>query len=234
MSPTTLSDRPQSAKRTHCPICGAKIARAELSICAYCASPLDLLDRRTEADGEAHKRLLKIREHADYASALAFEPAPGLAAQRANAACARALAVAGLGLALALIAWTVSRPAGAAWTAAQPRPIAVWVLLAVFCLLAARALWKALARGSEAARLRALPVLKRPALVKDRRSVTDVTSWAWRAQTAYYFKLGLEDGLEAEFVYPGRGSDHELLVPGNTGVAYTCGGELIDFRKIKV
>ncbi len=228
MAQATAPTVPSAQKRTHCPICGAKIVRSELSICAYCASPLDLLDKRRPADDDSQKRLEKIRNHPEFGEAMSFEPHDGgtlLAAQtRLKAAVWQALVA--LGLALGL--WFLARGAD---TRPAPWSFLPLGLLVFWSLVSGR---KALSTAAEIRSRRSLPLLRRPALVRDRRSRTGVSTWAWRAQTSYYFQLALEDGIEAEFLFPGRGGDHELLVPGNTGVAYTRGAELIDFRKIKV
>jgi hypothetical protein len=220
------SAAPSSARRTHCPVCGAKIARAELSICSYCASPLDLLERRRDASGDdAGPRLAKLRAHSEFAAALEFTPPDQGLGRRLRSRARGGLALAALGL-LAV---------GAGLARGTPPATGLgWFALGFGLALLLTGGLRLFQAARAGAKRRALPLLRRAALVRDRRSETSVSTWAWRARTAYYFKLALEDGLEAEFVYPGRGGDHELLVPGNTGVAYTRGTELVDFRKLKV
>jgi hypothetical protein len=50
----------------------------------------------------------------------------------------------------------------------------------------------------------------------------------------YFFQLEFADGGSGEFRYPGRGVNHDLLVSGNTGVAFTRGELLVDFLPIRV
>src|SRR5688572_673288 len=65
----------ETAKRTHCPACGAKITRAELSLCSYCGSPLGLIGEQPKAKDEAtSQRLAKMRQHADFEPAMARAP----------------------------------------------------------------------------------------------------------------------------------------------------------------
>jgi hypothetical protein len=74
--------------------------------------------------------------------------------------------------------------------------------------------------------------MKRPALVVSRRSETAVRARGHR--TVYYFQLELGDGSAGEFAYPGRGTSDDLLVAGNTGIAYTRRQTLVAFRSIRV
>ena len=78
----------------------------------------------------------------------------------------------------------------------------------------------------------AVPLLKRPALVTSRRSETSPSGAGYR--TVYFFQLEFADGCSGEFRYPGRGVNHDLLVSGNTGVAFTRGDLLVDFLPIRV
>src|SRR4051794_36353829 len=59
--------------RTHCPNCGARLARQDLSLCAYCATPLQL-DAKPAVDDETVRRLQRLREHAAWPQASALTP----------------------------------------------------------------------------------------------------------------------------------------------------------------
>jgi hypothetical protein len=211
----------ETVRRASCPTCGAKITQAHLSLCAYCGSPLDLGSGRSKVDRATLRRLAAMREHADFAPALAWDPpeGPEARADRRRAAlgvlgAASGVVLAGLGAWLALGA---GRPLG-------------WVALALGAGLTGPA---AVAAAGAARRLRerlALPLMKRPAIVVGRRSETEV---AGAGRTTYFFELEFEDG-GGEFRYPGRGANHDPLVAGNTGVAYTRRQELLAFHPIRV
>jgi hypothetical protein len=74
----------------------------------------------------------------------------------------------------------------------------------------------------------ARPLLRRPAMVVVRRSETDAESGG----TNYWFTLRFDDGAEGEFTWPGQGTSYEPLANGYTGVAYTRGAKLVDFRRL--
>lgn len=204
-----------------CPTCGAPISRPHLSLCAYCGSPLAIGGARSQAkDHAAMRRLAAMREHASFAEAERWSPPDGPqgSAARARARLAAALVLVGGSLAGLALAALGSGVAGASLGAAG---IALALAGLVLWLRAAAVL-----RG-----LRALPVLARPALVLERRSRTSVDGGG---QTVYFYDLMLEDGAVGEYRYPGRGGNQELLVAGNTGMAYTRRDELLAFRLIRV
>lgn len=204
-----------------CPTCGARISRPHLSLCAYCGSPLALGAARSQAkDHAAMKRLAAMREHASFPEAERWSPPDGPqgTAARARMRVAAALALVAVAIAAASLAALGTRPAGL-----------VPLGLAALGLLVALVVW---ARAAGVLRgLRSLPVQARPALVVERRSRTKLDEGG---HTTYYFDLMFEDGAVGEFRYPGRGGNQELLVAGNTGMAYTRRDELLAFRLIRV
>ena len=76
------------------------------------------------------------------------------------------------------------------------------------------------------------PLLKRAAVVLDRRSETEMSGGEGR--TTYYFVMEFADTARGEFRFPGRGATFDLMVNGATGVAYTRGADLLAFKKIRV
>jgi hypothetical protein len=212
MTAETVSE----AVRPTCPTCGAKITQAHLSLCAYCGSPLALGDEKRPKDRATMRRLAQMHEHEDFAEAAAWEPPEGPDTRHARAAVRAGALLAAAGLALCL--------------GAGPWRGWIGVLPALGAALVALGLVR-VARNLAAARAgRRLPLLKRPALVASRRSETD----AARGRTTYWFEVVFEDGSTAELRYPGRGANHDPLVPGNTGLAYTRANELLAFRAIRV
>ena len=213
----------ETATRTHCPTCGARLGRPDLSICAYCTAPLGLEQQKPEPTQTA-ERLGRMLGHDRYPPAMAWEPPPEL---EDDVACVRAARGTGLmvlaaplvvlGILWALVSLRGLAGAWPAWAAA-----ALVFLFGVGLHAAARA---------RLASRRRVPLLKRPALVSSRRSETHIGGGS--TMTTYYFQLEFADS-EGEFDYPGRGPNHELLVTGNTGVAYTRGPRLVAFRQIRV
>jgi len=73
----------------------------------------------------------------------------------------------------------------------------------------------------------ARPLMKRPALVVLRRSEMGV-----QGDSNYYFTLRFDDGSEGEFHRPGLGTMYEPMANGYSGIAYTRGADLVDFRRL--
>lgn len=209
----------ETPTRTHCPTCGARIPRPDLSICSYCTTPLRLDAGTAPRDDATAKRLTKMRAHADFAPAVAWDPPAGLEERKAASRQTVGVVHFAVGVVLASVGVALSLTSPAGLTAA---------FLAVFLFVRGVMLWAGGARRR--AELRSLPLLKRPALVTSRRSETVIDD----GRTIYYFTLQFEDGSEGEFRFPGLGASHDPLVAGNLGVAYTRREELLGFRLIRV
>jgi hypothetical protein len=216
MAETTTAAPP---KRTHCPNCGAKIHRQDMSNCLYCAMPFDFVEKAEEQKRPSalQARLKRMREHADFEVAAAWVPPAEEDLERGPRAIRWGLALVALG-GLLLLWGATGEGLG-------------WGRLLLGVALAAPGV-NLLVKGMAVRRERMrLPLLKRPALVSDRRSET---SLGWMdGKTVYYFQLEMEDG-GGEFRYPGRGTQDDLLVKGLTGLAYTRGDVLLAFKTIKV
>jgi hypothetical protein len=72
-------------------------------------------------------------------------------------------------------------------------------------------------------------MLKRPARVLDRRSRTELSDRV--GATLYFFDLRFADGSRGEFHMQGRGTMYEPPTVGASGIAYTRGDSLIEFRR---
>lgn len=215
----------QQPKLTQCPACGARITRPELSLCSYCATPLGLSSKPEGASEATLARLAKMREHKDYAEAMAWEPHEGDDAP--GALPARRWGRAGLAVGAALVVWGVAARLGdgLAALALDPRTILGLVALLVGLRLELRT--RALV-----ARLRKTAMEKRPAIVIDRRSET--SSLGTSSQTIYFFSLQFEDGSAGEYSFHGRGSNYEVPMSGTTGLACTRGRRLLEFLRLRV
>jgi len=204
-----------TAPLTHCPTCGVKVERPELSLCAYCASPLRMGPIEVPND-ETQKRLAKVRAHADFTAAQSWLPV-----DPEFESTARRLSIVGwiciaLGSLLAVI------------VAASRQPRTVEILRASSPCGLGIGLFVAAAITRR--RHRRTPMLKRAAYVLDRSSVTNESGGV--GSTTYKFKIRFEDGSEGEFSHVGRGSMYEPPANGAAGVAYTRGARMIEFRRI--
>ncbi|MCY2958770.1 MAG: hypothetical protein NTY35_01290 [Planctomycetota bacterium] len=207
----------QSPIRTHCPTCGAKLHRTDLSLCAYCATPLSIADAPGRVDDETIQRLKRLREHKSFAAAMEFTPLD----REAEVVRGRRLTLGTLVLLVAVapalaLAWTLTR--GGMWipwavAAAVPALVGIGILAS---------------RSGLRTRAETRPMMRRPALVVVRRSETDSEVGG----TNYYFTLRFDDGSEGEFLWPGQGTSYEPLSNGYAGIAYTRGAKLVDFRRL--
>lgn len=211
----------QPKLRTHCSVCGQKVVRQDMPYCIYCGQHFELMeagaaDRRKETRNMA--RLAKMPEHPDYAQAMAATPGEGpeLDGWRRRARGNAAIAAVGL---ILLAIWAAGDRDG-------------FVTPAVGALVLGVFGWRALGAWRLQRGRLALPMLKRPVVVTDRRSETELRFNT--GITTYYFRFEFSDGNEAEFRYPGRGAHTDPLSKGVTGIAYTRGPELIEFRQIRV
>jgi hypothetical protein len=209
----------QAPVKTHCPTCGAKLHRQDLSLCAYCATPLSIGDARTGVDDETVKRLTRMRQSPNFAAAMAFTPRDSEVAEKI----ARVRLFGGLQIPLAIVFAAVGF-----WVGAGSALRIVWFVLAGIALVDAMVMMSvlpAILRRTEAAR----PILRRPALVVNRRSA--MLDKGRYGTTIYYFTLRFDDGSEGEFRWRGKGTLYEPMPNGATGMAYSSGERLIDFRK---
>jgi hypothetical protein len=93
-------------------------------------------------------------------------------------------------------------------------------------------IWAFIQGRNSMQRAHRFPLLKRPALILDRRSETRIRGWS--GDTTYFFKLEFEDGAQGEFNFPGLGPQEDPYATNLPGVAYTRGQELLHFRHVRV
>ena len=220
-----LMQETQTARPTRCPSCGARIARPELSLCSYCATPLSIGGPARAADAATLQRLARMSEHKDFAEASTWSPhesddAPGAARSRN-----RGIALVLAGLVLCTIAFGLGPDAF--YLKALPLVLTVAGALLAFAgaILLSRS-------RAVLARVRTQPLLKRPAIVIERRSVTNAEGLG--AQTIYFFTLQFADGNAGEYSFLGRGPNYEVPASGATGLACTRGARLLEFLRLRV
>jgi len=216
---------PATATLERCPACGAKIARPELSICSYCATPLGLGQSAVAEPTEVMQRLERMRDHRDHAPAMAWDPPDELEDPRVRPLRARAstlLLLGGVTLAGALVRGVL--PGGLESSLARTLVVAAAILVGLGLSLRAVA-------ASILRKARSFPMLKRPCLVRDRGSAMGEGG---AGRTIYVFDLEFADGSAGTFRYPGRGASHDPMTKGATGVAYTRRDQLLAFKQIRV
>jgi len=214
-----------TAPAATCPACGAKIARPELSLCSYCATPLGLDKDRDSEPTEVMQRLKRMEQHKDYAPALAWEPPDELEDPRIRPLRARASVLFLIGCLLgvaALLRWVL--PGGSDSRLAL-------VLAALGVLLVLVSLFRRWTAQRLLSTARGFPLLKRPCLVQGRGSVIGERE---TAATTYMYDLEFGDGSQGDFGYPGRGASHDPMTKGSTGIAYTRRDRLLAFKVIRV
>lgn len=213
-SPETSTPSPEG-RLTHCPTCGMKIARDDLSLCSYCGAPVGLGEEKARIS-ELQKRLGKMPDHKNYEAAMAWQPPESQAFVAGKNDQSRAKLV--NGVAVVLILWGAFA-------------VNFFLLFLGFAaLLGSAYLWR---RGAQRCKeATTMPLLKRAAIVHERRSETAFQGAT--GETVYFFQIEFADGGQGEFRQPGRGAQFEPLVNGNTGIAYTRGQELLDFKVLRV
>lgn len=207
----------QQKQRTHCSVCGSKVVRQDMPYCIYCGNHFAMMEgdagkKRKETRNMA--RLAKMPEHEDFEAAMAREFGEGPEFDRWRRAVRSGVIAAVVGL--ALLAFVGS----------------ALLLGALGLLLVLWGTWRAITNRKKQAERLELPLMKRPAVVTDRRSETELRFNT--GITTYFFTLEFEDGNEAEFRYPGRGAHTDPLSKGISGIAHTRGQELIEFEQVRV
>ena len=62
------------ARRIECPQCGSKLPDIPVSLCPYCASPLETAADKRRLESVNASRIGRVVEHGTYESALAWDP----------------------------------------------------------------------------------------------------------------------------------------------------------------
>ena len=207
-----------TAQLTHCPTCGVKLHRTDLSLCAYCASPLRLGNAAAPPDDETQRLFHKIEAHPNYAPSMQWTPPDPAVEARVTAL--RSFATTSIVLSLLVVAGGSLFRGVEVWT--SPAAIAAVVLIGIGLALS-------MVATAVRTHARRKPVLRRPARVLDRRSRTDSTDRV--GATRYFFQLRFADGSEGEFGMSGRGTMQEPPTVGAAGIAYSRGAELLEFKR---
>ena len=213
-----------SERRIECPQCGSKLPDIPVSLCPYCASPLETAADKRRLESVNASRIQRVRDHADFPDAAAWTPPESrewhLGARRMW--WMAPTMAAGVGT----LVLFVLPPLGRGFDVGG----ILLTLIGVGLLGLGFHLGRTGRRMQREATSR--PRLTRPGLIVDRRSDTQVRGWD--GSTTYYFKIEFEDGVVGEFRFPGLGAQEDPYVTNLPGVAYTRGQDLLHFRHVRV
>lgn len=211
-------------RKVECPQCGTKLPDIPVSLCPYCASPLETAADRKRLESVNASRIQRVREHVDFPGAEAWSPPESMDWHQGARRVWWMLPMLALGGLLLIVG--VVPPLGRGLDAGG-------IFLA---LLSVAAIGYGLFLGSTGKAMQSAALgrslLRRPGLIIDRRSETAVRGWG--GTTTYFFKVELEDGVVGEFRFPGLGAQEDPYATNLPGVAYTRGTELLHFRHIRV
>ncbi|MDF1836720.1 MAG: hypothetical protein P1V35_02525 [Planctomycetota bacterium] len=198
-----------------------KLPDIPISLCSYCAMPVMVAGQK-ETDGASPNagRIAKIQGHKTFEDAMAHNAQEipdyftgGRFAWHGRNFVILAVVLVGLGAVFS------SSSALLPWSAFA----VVALLLGLFMIVKGNGLKsKAIAD----------PISKRPGMIVDRRSETEVAGW--NGATCYYFTIEFEDGAVGEYGFSGRGATEDPYPTGMTGLAYLRGANLLEFKHIRV
>jgi len=205
---------------THCPTCGVKLPDIPVSLCAYCASPVDLSSKtHGGAESPNANRISKIAAHKTFEEVQSYVPpeTPAFTQGMSRTWHGRNLVL--LGAVTALLGVFAGAGFGSFW---------MWVGLVLAGLGAW--LW---ARGVDQKNTATKdPLTARPGMIVDRRSETAIRQW--NGETIYYFTIEFESGAVGEYRFEGRGASEDPYPTGMTGLAFLRGSNLLEFKQIRV
>ena len=216
-----MTDTAEVKRPTHCPTCGVKLPDIPVSLCAYCASPVQI-GAKVHGGSESPNanRIAKIAEHKTFEEIASYIPPETPLYELGMRTIWRGRNLALLGLVGAIGGYFMSD--------AGMRSVWFWIGL----VLAGLGAWM-WARGVDA-RNRAIadPLTARPGMIVDRRSETAIRHW--NGETVYYFTIEFEGGAIGEYQFEGRGASEDPYPTGMTGLAFLRGKNLLEFKQIRV
>ena len=206
-----------------CPQCGSKLPDIPVSLCPYCASPLETAADRKRLDSVNASRIQRVTEHADFTEAVNAVPPESTDFHEGVRRAWWSIPTGILGGLVLVVA--ISRLASGVDFSG--------ILLGLIGL-GGVGLAIHLGRSGHAMKKSAVEktMLKRAGLIVDRRSETEIRGWGGR--TTYYFKIEFNEGVVGEFRFPGLGAQEDPYATNLPGVAYTRGTELLHFRHVRV
>lgn len=195
-----------------------------MSNCPYCSTPFALVEQKAAQAGPSpfQERLQRMVEKEEYTEGLRWEPPEpeDWYVERRTGRRGMLLAAIGVGALLQAVFFH-----GVSGGLAHPSSWIGIVLIAIGVVLWMRS-------NTRRRELTRLPLLRRAAIIHDRRSTTEMKGS--RGETVYYFTMEFADGSSGEFRFPGRGPAFDLFTNGVTGLAYTRGPQLLAFKRVRV
>lgn len=220
----TESTATAAPKRKTCPHCGSKLPDIPVSLCPYCASPLETEEDRKRLESVNASRIGRVREHADFTASMEWTPPESTDWHTGGRMAWWAMPTSVVAVVILIVG--VLPPLGRGFDLGG-----IFLTIVATGLLALATYLFSQGRTLQKNSI-SRPLLRRPGLIVDRRSETKIRGWGGR--TTYYFKIELEDGVVGEFRYPGLGAREEPYATNLPGVAYTRGEDLLLFRHIRV
>jgi len=220
-----------SGRLLECPQCGSKLPDIPVSLCPYCASPLETAADKRRLESVNASRIGRVLEHATYESAVGWDPPESSDWYDGARLVWWGGPTAGLGLA-SLGGAFLAASGGDGGLAAGLAAVGPILLILTGVGMLGLAVWLRSRGKAQQQAAVARPLLKRAALIVDRRSETEISGWTGR--TTYYFTVEFEDGGVGEFRFPGLGAQEDPYATNLPGVAYTRGADLLLFRHIRV
>ena len=216
-----MTDTVETKRPTHCPTCGVKLPDIPVSLCAYCASPIEIGSKEHGgAESPNAGRIAKIAAHKTFEEVSAYIPPETPAYLQGMRKMWHGRNIALLGISLSIYGFVSSAaglrsPFGWVWLGAAGFGAWMW------------------ARGLDARNQAvAEPLKARAGMIVDRRSETAIRQW--NGETVYYFTIEFEGGAVGEYRFEGRGASEDPYPTGMTGVAFLRGMELLEFKQIRV
>lgn len=211
-------------RRTECPQCGTKLPDIPVSLCPYCASPLETAADRKKLESVNASRIKRVGEHKDFPEAETWTPPESVEWHHAAQRVWWMLPTIVIGVLVLVVG--VLPPLGRGFDLGG-----IFLVLVASAVIGLGVYLGTTGKESQAKALER-PLMRRPGLIVDRRSETEIQGWGGR--TTYFFKIELEDGVVGEFRFPGLGAQEDPYATNLPGVAYTRGAELLHFRHIRV
>ncbi len=210
-----MPDTATAPKR--CANCKAQLPDTPVSICPYCVMPITEGGDDQGRESKNAPRLSKIRASEAFASAQTTAPPETPAYQEGVKLSQVGSTLAVLGVILGGVGYALEGLHTLAYTLAGALT-SIGIIQVV--------------RGNRLKGTELAPeLLCRPAIILSRRS--EVTLRGYSGDTTYFFELELEGGAIAEFAYPGRGPSANVYTNNLSGIAYTRGGNLLEFKQVR-
>ncbi|MCA9002690.1 MAG: hypothetical protein KDB61_12255 [Planctomycetes bacterium] len=211
----------QTTRPTHCPNCGVKLPDIPISLCAYCAMPVVVAGEKA-ADGVSPNagRIAKIAQQPAFETLQNHHPQETPEYFLGGRLVWHGRNFILLGVVLGVLGLMLS----------SSKLLLPWSAFGVVSIVIGAVM---MVRGAGVrGKATASPITKRPGMIIDRRSETELRGW--NGDTRYYFTIEFEDGAVGEYGFAGRGATEDPYPNGMTGLAFLRGSNLLELQHIRV